>query len=198
MSNIHVEVTRLNVNPLALDWWAVALRGVLAILIGLFALFMPGVAIAGLVIFFAAYMLLDGVLAIVGAVRAVRRHGHWGLLLVEGILDLAAAAVAIAWPVMTVVIMIYLLAGWALATGIFLLIATSRHPGHQGQWPMRIAAIVSILWGMLLLFNPLPGAVVIAWWIAAYALFFGGALLAMAWRLHKVHTHHKDGLLRGV
>jgi uncharacterized membrane protein HdeD (DUF308 family) len=175
MSNIHVEVARVSVSPLALDWWAVALRGVLAIVIGMFALLMPGATIAGLVIFFAAYMLFDGVLAIVAAVRAIRRHGHWSMLLIEGILDLAAAAVAISWPLMTAIILVYLLAGWAIAT-----------------------AIVSLLWGLLLLFAPLLGALVLTWWIAAYALFFGGALLAMAWRLRKVHTHHKDGLLRGM
>jgi uncharacterized membrane protein HdeD (DUF308 family) len=198
MSNIHVGVTRVSVNPLALDWWAVALRGVLAIVIGMFALLMPAATIAGLVIFFAAYMLFDGVLAIVAAVRAIRRHGHWSMLLIEGILDLAAATVAISWPLMTAIILVYLLAGWAIATGLFMLIATFRHPSHQGQWAMRIAAIVSLLWGLLLLFAPLLGALVLTWWIAAYALFFGGALLAMAWRLRKVHTHHKDGLLRGM
>jgi uncharacterized membrane protein HdeD (DUF308 family) len=198
MSNIQVEVTRLHVNPLALDWWAVALRGVLAIVIGLVALFMPVVAIASLIYLFAAYMLIDGVLAVVAATRAMGRHGHWGLLLVEGIADLAAAAVAMAWPLITIEILIYLMAGWAIATGAFMLVATSRHPTHQGQWPMRIGAVISILWGFLLLFAPLLGALVVTWWIAAYALFFGGALLAMAYRLRKVHAHHKDGLLRGL
>jgi uncharacterized membrane protein HdeD (DUF308 family) len=196
MTNIHVDVTKI--GPLALDWWAVGLRGLLAVLIGLFALFNPLATIAGLIYLFAAYMLIDGVLAIIGAVRAISRHGHWGLLLVEGIADLAAAGVALAWPLMTLVVLIYLMAGWAIATGVFMLIATSRHPSHQGQWPMRIGAIVSILWGVLLLVVPLAGAIVLTWWIAAYALFFGGALLAMAWRLHRVHTHHKDHLLRNV
>ncbi len=198
MAKLTVGLVQTGGHPLVLDWWTVGLRGILAIVIGLFALFMPGVAIGALVLLFAAYMLFDGIIAIVGAVRAISRHGHWAMLLLEGVADLAAASVALLWPAITVIVLIYLMAAWAIATGLFLLVATLRHPSQQGQWAMRIGAIVSLVWGVLLLFAPLIGALVVTWWIAGYALFFGGALLTMAYRLHKVHAHHKDALLRGV
>ena len=95
---------------LARNWWAVALRGVFAILFGIIALLMPGVTLTALVLLFSAYMLVDGVFTIVAAVRAARRHERWGWLVLEGIADLAAGAIAFLWPVITVVAFIYLLA----------------------------------------------------------------------------------------
>jgi uncharacterized membrane protein HdeD (DUF308 family) len=189
MSDIHIEIRDVNGIPLTLDWWAVALRGVLAILFGIVAFLMPGPTIVAFVLLFAVYMLLDGVFAIVSAVRAVRRHERWPLLALEGIVDLAAGALAIAVPLITAIILIYVMAGWAIASGILLLIATFRQPVAQGKWAMRLGALVSIIWGVLLLIAPLLGALVLTWWMAAYALFFGGALLVFAFQLHRVQTH---------
>src|SRR5260221_2600356 len=87
---------------LARNWWLVALRGVLAILFGIVAILLPGPTLAALVLLFAAYMVVDGVLAIVAAVRAARRHERWGWLIFEGIVDLAAAAIAFLFPVATI------------------------------------------------------------------------------------------------
>src|SRR4051794_36950024 len=74
---------------LAKNWWALALRGVLGILFGLIALFLPGATMLSLALLFSAYMLVDGVFAIISAVRAARAHERWGLLLLEGILNIA-------------------------------------------------------------------------------------------------------------
>src|ERR1700674_477543 len=105
---------------LARNWWAVALRGVFAILLGIFALLMPGVTLAALVLLFAAYMLVDGIFTIVAAVRAARRHERWGWLVLEGIADLAAGAVAFLWPLLTVVAFVFLMAAWAIVSGALL------------------------------------------------------------------------------
>jgi uncharacterized membrane protein HdeD (DUF308 family) len=129
------------------------------------------------------------VFAIISAVRAVRRHEHWAALAFEGIIDLAAAAVALLWPLITVIVLVYVMAGWAVASGILLLIATLRQPVAQGKWAMRIGAVVSIVWGVLLTIAPLLGALVLTWWIGAYALFFGGAMLAFGFQLHRTQSH---------
>ena len=164
-------------------WWMVALRGAFAILFGLIALFMPGAAIGALVLLFAAYMLLDGVLAIIAAVRAGRHHGKWGFLLFEGVADLAAGAIALAFPVVTVVAFIYVMGAWAIVSGILLLSAAFRLPAPHGGWLMGLGGAISILWGILLMAWPFTGALVLTWWMAAYALFFGGALLMLGFRL---------------
>lgn len=93
---------------LAQNWWVIALRGVFAIIFGVIALLMPGVTIAALVLLFSAYMLVDGVLAIVAGIRAARRHERWGMLLLEGIVDLIAGAIAFVAPIITVLAFIYL------------------------------------------------------------------------------------------
>jgi hypothetical protein len=95
---------------LAENWWAIALRGVFAILFGAIALVLPGVTLTALVLLFAAYMLVDGVFAIVAAVRAARQHERWGWLVLEGIVDLIAGAIAVVWPLITIVAFVLLMA----------------------------------------------------------------------------------------
>lgn len=168
---------------LAQNWWAIALRGVFSIVFGAIALLLPGVAIASLVLVFAAYMLVDGVFAIIAAVRAARRHERWGLLILEGIVDFIAGAIALVWPVITILSFVLLMAAWAIVSGGLLLAAAFRLHIAHGRWLMALGGIVSVVWGILLVFSPFIGAIVITWWLGAYALVFGGALLALAFRL---------------
>ena len=170
-------------NLLAQNWWAIALRGVFAIIFGLIALFMPGAALLALVLLFAAYMLVDGILAIIAAVRAARHHERWGWLIVEGVVDLIAGGIAVVWPLATVIAFVLLMGAWAIVTGALLFGASFRLNIAHGRWLMALAGAVSMIWGVLLIIWPLIGAVVLTWWIAAYALFFGVALLVLAFRL---------------
>ncbi len=102
---------------LARNWWALALRGIFGILFGLTAVFLPAVTIGSLVLLFAAYMLVDGVFAIVAGVRAAARHERWGLLVFEGMVDLLAGVAALLVPGLTVLVMVTLLGIWAVISG---------------------------------------------------------------------------------
>ena len=170
-------------NLLAQNWWVIALRGVVAIIFGIIALFMPGAALLAFVLLFAAYMLVDGVLTIIAGVRAAQRHERWGWLIFEGILDLIAGGVAVIWPVITIVAFVLLMGAWAIITGALLFGASFRLNIPHGRWLMTLAGAVSLIWGVLLIIWPLIGAVVLTWWIAAYALVFGVAMLVLAFRL---------------
>jgi uncharacterized membrane protein HdeD (DUF308 family) len=182
LGNQHLSADAMSAR-LAENWWAIALRGVIAILFGIVALLMPGVTILALTLLFAVYMIFDGVLAITAAIWAARHHERWGWLVLEGIADLIAGAIAFLWPIVTVLVFIYLMAFWAIVSGGLLIAAAFRlHPLH-GRWLMFIGGVVSAIWGLLLLIWPLTGAVVLTWWIAGYALFFGGALIALGFRL---------------
>src|ERR1700712_2844715 len=97
---------------LAANWWLIALRGVLAILFGVLTFVLPGVALATFIILFSAYMLVDGVFAIIAGVRAAQRHERWGLLIVEGLVDIVVGVVAFAWPVSAVFALVMLIAAW--------------------------------------------------------------------------------------
>jgi uncharacterized membrane protein HdeD (DUF308 family) len=175
---------------LAQNWWAIALRGVFAILFGLVALLMPGVTLAALILLFAAYMLADGIFAIVAGIRAARQHQRWGALILEGIADLIASAIAFVWPLATVLAFVILMAAWAIVSGALLLGASFRLHLAHGRWLMGFGGVVSVIWGILLLLWPITGAVVLTLWMGAYALVFGVTLLFLAFRLRgRRHGH---------
>ena len=168
---------------LARNWWAMALRGVAAILFGLAAFFLPLVTIGSLVLVFAAYMLVDGALAIAAGVRAATRHERWGLLILEGIVNLAAGVAAFALPGLTLVVLITLLGVWSVVSGGLMLLAAFRLHGGHGRWLLALGGLVSIVWGVLLFLSPIVGALVLTWWLGAYALAFGVLLLILAFQL---------------
>jgi uncharacterized membrane protein HdeD (DUF308 family) len=177
---------------LAQNWWAVALRGVFAVLFGLIALFVPGATILSLVLFFSAYMLVDGAFGIVAAVRAARAGERWMLLVLEGLLNIAVGLIAFVWPGLTVIAFVLLLAAWSLVSGGLMLGAAFRLSKEHGRWWLALGGVVSIIFGVLLAIAPLIGAVVLTWWLGAYALIFGIALLVLAFKLraHKDDTPH--------
>jgi uncharacterized membrane protein HdeD (DUF308 family) len=174
-------------NVLVKNWWALALRGVAAVIFGIIAFALPGVTLTVLVLFFAAYLLVDGVFALIAGLKAAERHERWGALALEGILDLVAGAAVVMWPGLTLVVFIYMAAFWALVTGIALLVAAFRLRKQHGEWTMILAGILSIAWGILVAVFPIAGILVWAWWIGAYALIFGIAMLILAFRLRRHH-----------
>jgi uncharacterized membrane protein HdeD (DUF308 family) len=178
---------------LARNWWAVGLRGVLAIVFGLIALFLPGATMLSLVLVFAAYVFVDGVFAIVSAVRAARQNERWGSLMLEGIVNIAAAAVAVLWPGITVLAFVFLVAFWAILTGILELVAAFRLEMRDGRGWLIFGGLVSLIYGALLIVAPMIGAVVLTWWLGAYALLFGVSLVVLAFRLRARLEGDRDG-----
>jgi uncharacterized membrane protein HdeD (DUF308 family) len=177
---------------LAQNWWAVALRGVLAILFGILAFVFTGATMLSLVLLFSAYMLVDGIFAIVAAVRAARAGERWGLLVLEGIVNIATGALAFLWPGLTVLAFVLLVAAWAIVSGGLMLGAAFRLKADHGRWWLALGGLVSLAYGVLLVLTPLIGAIVLTWWLGAYALVFGGTLLVLAYRLraHRDDPHH--------
>ena len=172
---------------LARNWWAVALRGLFAVVFGLAALLLPALTIGSLVLLFAIYMAADGVFAIVAGVRAAAHHERWGLLILEGVVNLVAGAAAFLLPGMTVLVLVTLLGIWSVVTGVLLLVAAFRlHAGH-GRWWLALSGLVSLIWGVALYAAPVAGALVLTWWLGIYAFAFGIALLVLAVRLRSPH-----------
>jgi uncharacterized membrane protein HdeD (DUF308 family) len=168
---------------LAENWWAMALRGVFGILFGLIALFAPGPTILSLILLFSAYMLVDGVFGIISAVRAAGRYERWGLLLLEGLVNIAAGVIAFLLPGLTVIVFVLLMAAWALVSGGLMLGAAFKLTQQHGRWWLALGGVVSMIYGVLLAIAPLIGALVLTWWLGAYALAFGVILLVLAFRL---------------
>jgi uncharacterized membrane protein HdeD (DUF308 family) len=171
-------------DVLADNWWAVGLRGILGIVFGLICLLTPGVALGAFVILFAAYMFVDGGFAIASAWKAARSGERWGLLILEGLVDIAAGLIAVILPAITMVALIWIVAIWAMVSGALMLYAAFTLNRDHGRWWLALGGIASLVFGILLVIEPLIGAVVLTMWIGAYALVFGGVLLVLAFQLH--------------
>jgi uncharacterized membrane protein HdeD (DUF308 family) len=172
-------------SVLADNWWAIAIRGVLAIVFAFIALFLPGATMLSLVLVFAAYAFADGVFGIIAAVRAARAHERWGLLVLEGVVNIVTAAIAILWPGITVVAFVLLVASWAILSGGLMLAAAFRLQIDHGRWWLALGGIASLIYGVLLVAAPAIGALVLTWWLGAYALIFGVSLIVLAFQLRQ-------------
>jgi uncharacterized membrane protein HdeD (DUF308 family) len=181
-------------EALARNWWAVGLRGLAAIVFGIFAFVSPGITILSMILVFAAYMLVDGVFAIIAAVRAVRQGERWGHWALEGILNILIAAIAVVWPGVTAISVVWLIAAWALLTGGLMLYSAFSLKLEHGRWWLALGGVASIIFGLTLAIAPVIGAVVLTWWLGAYALVFGVLLTVLAyrlWRRHEAQRHPK-------
>ena len=179
------------IDVLARNWWAIAIRGIAAILFGLCAFFIPGAALWALVILFGAYCLVDGVFAIVAALRAAQAHERWAQLLFAGIFGIFIAAITLFEPGFTALALVYIMAAWAVVTGAFELIAAfelRRQLPGEVWW--LLAGLCSIVFGLFLFWQPGTGALAVLWLIGAYALAFGVFLLGLAFRLRR-HLHRE-------
>jgi uncharacterized membrane protein HdeD (DUF308 family) len=165
---------------LAQSWWAVAIRGLVAIAFGVIALGWPGVTLLSLLLFIAAYLVVDGIFSIISAVRAPER---WITLVLQGLASLAAGIIAFAWPGITVAAFILLLAAWSVVSGVLTFASAFRLTREHGRVWLALGGLAQLAFGILLVAAPAVGAVVLTWWIGIYAIIFGVILLVLAFRL---------------
>jgi uncharacterized membrane protein HdeD (DUF308 family) len=166
---------------LARYWWALALRGVFAVLFGLLTFFMPGITLVTLVLLFGAYAVLDGIFDLVSAIRSPSHH--WALI-IEGVVGIVAGILTFVWPAITATVLLYLIAFWAIFTGVLEIIAGVRlRQALTDEIWLILMGVLSLLFGMFILIFPSAGALAVVLWIGAYAFLFGIMLIALAFRL---------------
>ncbi len=168
-------------------WWAIVLRGIAAIIFGLLAFSVPGITVRALVLLFAAYAFVDGAFAIAAAVYRADRGGSWGAMLLRGTLGVVASIGAIVWPGMTALVLLYVIAGWALATGI-VEIGAAIHLRKiiSGEWMLALSGVLSIVFGAALIAYPSAGILAVVWMIGTYAILFGALLIGLGLRLRSL------------
>ena len=183
-TNLSTGVGQPVLPVLSRNWWALALHGLAAIVFGVLAFAWPGITLWALVLLFGAYMLVDGIFAIVGAVRAAGRETRWWLLLVEGVLGVLAGFVAFLLPGITALALLYLVAAWAIFTGILQIVGAVRLRREiEGEWALILGGVLSVIFGVLLAVLPGPGILALVWLIGAYAVVSGMLLIVLAFRV---------------
>ena len=171
-------------RTLAQNWWALVLRGVLAILFGLTAFFWPDITLLSLVLLFGAFALTDGILAIAAAVTGATHGERWWVLVLEGLSGIAIAAITVVWPGISALALVYLIAAWALVTGVLEIAAAIRLRREiEGEWLLIATGVLSVAFGLYAAFVPAGGALAIVWTIGGYALITGILLIALGLRL---------------
>jgi uncharacterized membrane protein HdeD (DUF308 family) len=162
-------------------WWALLLRGVAAVLFGLAALFWPDETLWVLIVFFGAYALVAGVFTIAAGIADSTRR--W-LLLTEGVLGVVAGLIAFFWPGLTALVLLYVIAAWAIFTGVLeIMSAISLRREIDNEWMMILGGALSVLFGVLLAVLPGVGLLSLTWLIGIYALIFGVAFIILGFRV---------------
>jgi uncharacterized membrane protein HdeD (DUF308 family) len=174
------------VIDLARNWWAFVLRGVFAVIFGILAFAWPGITLQALVLLYGAYALVDGVFALASVIVGRTEAVPWWALLLEGIAGIAVAIMTVAWPGITALVLLYMIAAWSLVTGGFEIAAAIRlRKQIRNEWLLAASGILSILFGVALVVNPVAVALAVVWLIGAYAITFGILMIALGLRLRK-------------
>jgi uncharacterized membrane protein HdeD (DUF308 family) len=176
------------VHALAKNWWLLLLRGIAAIIFGLLAFAWPGLTLLTLILFYGAFALVDGVLAIVAAITGGVPGSRWWLAIV-GLLGIAAGLLTFLTPGLTALVLLFFIAGWAIVTGVFEIIgAIKLRKEIDNEWLLILGGIISVLFGVGMMLAPGAGALALVWVIGAYSVVMGVIFVALAFRLRK-HTH---------
>lgn len=171
------------VRSMARGWWVFVLRGVAAIVFGLLAFLLPGLGLAVMLGFLAAWMVVDGVATLYQAVRGPpARHGAW--FWVDGIVSLVAAAVLLLAPGASALGLVLVTGAWSAAIGVLRLVMAFR----IGSVLMGVLGALAILLGAWLIAAPGPGLLALIWLVGLQAALAGGVLIGLGWRLRRVHN----------
>jgi uncharacterized membrane protein HdeD (DUF308 family) len=166
-------------------WWAFVLRGVVALILGVAAIVVPAAVFKGLAFVFATYAIADGATGLVGAMRGIKDDWRALAQLLGALVSIAAGAVTIAAPRLTAGVLLYIIAIWAIGTGLLEIVAAVRlRKVVAREWLFAAAGVMSVGFGVLLLLRPRIGALVIVYQIGAFSLMFGATLIGLGLRLY--------------
>jgi uncharacterized membrane protein HdeD (DUF308 family) len=183
---------------LSLNWTALALRGVVAIIFGIVAFLLPGLTLGALILLFAAYAIVDGVSHIITGIRQHEGNRPDWLMIGIGVIGVAAGLVAAILPGITALFLLSLIGAWAIVIGVFEIVAAYRlRKEISGEWLLALGGIVSIGFGIYVSLFPGAGAIALVWLIALYAVISGITLLVLAFRMRSLadrgHDYRRGG-----
>jgi uncharacterized membrane protein HdeD (DUF308 family) len=175
------------IETLKRHWWVPVIRGIAAIVFGIIAFVYPGLTVATLVLFFGAWVLIDGIFRVIGAIGHRASDPDWGWHIVIGILGIIVGLLTFHAPQITALALVIYIAAWALmigATEIAFAIKLRRE--IKGEWFLILMGLASIIFAILLLWNPIAGAAAVIWLIAWYAVVLGILAIFFGFRLRSL------------
>ncbi|MEA2636908.1 MAG: hypothetical protein QOJ33_732 [Chloroflexota bacterium] len=174
----------------------VALAGVAGIIFGIVALVWPGITLIALVALFGAYAFVAGAFTLVAGLDFVgERASHWVPMLLGGLAGIAIGVVTFFRPGITALALVFLIAAWAIVTGVFEVVTGIEFTGQvKGSWTLWLAGLFSVAFGVLIAVNPGSGVLAILWLIGFYAILGGVLRLVFAYRMRNDRTRIKSAV----
>lgn len=173
-------------------WWLLVLRGVGALIFGGIALLWPDLTVRVIVIVFGAFAIADGIFEIAGGIMGNNSQENRLLRILLGVVSLGAGLVALIWPDITALAILYVIAIWALIIGVMEIIAAFRLRRQiEGEWLLGLSGVISILFGIIAIIFPGAGILSLTWLVGIYAILFGAMLIALGFRLRSWFKQHE-------
>lgn len=167
-------------------WWAILIRGIVAVVFGFLAILATGFTLDLLLIFLGIYLLLDGLFAVIGSLT-ITDHKHWWTLLIEGLFSIAFGIVIFAWPNIYLLVLIYIVALWAIVTGIIEFLASiTASWAVPGKVFLGITGVFSVILGILIFAYPGFSISAIVWLIGIYAIIIGLSLMIFSFKVKAI------------
>ena len=160
------------------NWWSVLIKGLILIILAFVVFSNPGVTIIGISLFLGLGLLLTGIVISIMALAGKKEMDNWGWKLAEGLLDILFGFILIANPEITAVIIPFLIGFWAIFYGV--LLTVGAFSTAKFSWALLIGGILIILFGNIILFNPIIFGITISVWIGITLLVTGIANVVLA------------------
>jgi uncharacterized membrane protein HdeD (DUF308 family) len=168
-------------------WWVVLLRGICGVVFGILAFVWPGLTLLSLVLLYGAYALVDGILSIGCGVAGRAATRSWWVMIIVGLLGVAAGIVTFMYPGITAIVLLVIIAFAAIVRGVFEIAAGIRlRKEIEGEFWLILGGVLSIVFGVFLLLRPGVGALAVVWLIGGYAIVFGIIAMMLSFRLRAV------------
>ncbi len=183
-------------------WWLMLTWGILVALFGVCAIFWPHITLLSLIFLFGAFALVNGILSIAMAIQERHQIPYWGTELFTGILSLLAGLAVMFWPGVSMLVILYVIAIWAIMTGVLQLASAFSGIATHSPVFLAIAGIASLLLGIVLLASsPVVALLAMVWIIGCYALVDGFMLIGRSFHFRALGQkarlpHHDPGFLQ--
>ncbi|MEU8269848.1 HdeD family acid-resistance protein [Sphaerisporangium sp. NPDC049002] len=168
-------------------WWVLAVRGACGILFGILAIVWPLITLLTLVILFGAFAIVNGVFTLIGAARGTHPGDSKTWMIVSGVIGVLAGIVAWVWPGITALVLLLLIAVYAVVMGVAEIVTgIRRRTAGDTDWTHMISGVLAVIFGILLFAWPAAGALALTWLIGIFAIAYGVSLLFLAFRARDV------------